>query len=146
MRISALTMTARIKPCARAIPRSPAELFVSLAIIIAAPPTNTSANVPMNSATKWRQESRIGEAPPLIVITAPCGASVHATKDEGCVDSTEAERIGQNMLDPLFFASARQKVKITGFVGNGEVDRWRQPFALDRERRDCGFDRTRGAE
>jgi len=59
MRISALTITARMSPCASAISSKPDGLPVSFASMIAAPPTNTSAKVPMNSATKWRQESRM---------------------------------------------------------------------------------------
>ena len=50
MRIVAVIMIARMSPCAAAtVPSDPAP---PCAIMIAAPPTNTSANVPMNSAKK----------------------------------------------------------------------------------------------
>ena len=40
---------------------STARLAASIGLVmIAPPPTNTSANVPMNSAVKWRQASFIG--------------------------------------------------------------------------------------
>jgi len=59
MRISALTITARMSPCASATSTSAAGLPDIFADMIAPLPTNTSANVPMNSAMKWRQASRI---------------------------------------------------------------------------------------
>ena len=34
---------------------------IPLAVMMDALPTKTSAKVPMNSATKWRRESRMGE-------------------------------------------------------------------------------------
>ena len=46
MRIVALTITARMIPCASATPTNPPPAAIE------APPTNTNANVPTNSATK----------------------------------------------------------------------------------------------
>src|SRR5690348_11649089 len=102
--------------------------------MIAAPPTNTRANVPMNSAMKWRQESRIGDAPSKNGVSRTgFTASIHATKHKCSVDTAKTERVGENVLYPLGPSSSRQKVKIAGLVGNIEVHSGRQPFPVDGE-------------
>ncbi len=50
--IVALTSTARMMPCASATEMRPASMPVARADMMAPPPTNTSANVPTNSAVK----------------------------------------------------------------------------------------------
>src|SRR5215210_3855849 len=165
MRISALTITARMSPCARAISTSPVGVALSFAIMMAAPPTKTRAKVPMNSATKWRHESRIagsvtGESRsglqlrttsyPLSALRgqllAENGVSVYAPKDQCRVDSTESEGIRENVVDASAAAASGQKVKIARIIGNGEVHgRWK-PFLLHRQRANCRLDRARRAE
>ena len=54
MRMSAVTKTDSTSPCASATISSPPFPELPAAIMIAIPPTNTRANVPMNSAAKWR--------------------------------------------------------------------------------------------
>src|SRR5829696_1040402 len=64
MRIVAVTMMARMSPWASATSSRPTPIPLFLESMIAAPPTKTSAKMPMNSAAKWRRGSFIcREAP-----------------------------------------------------------------------------------
>src|SRR5687767_438893 len=163
MRMNALTITARMSPCARAISTRPVGVALSFAIMMDAPPTNTRAKVPINSATKCRHESRITgsvivestfrssaedyrQAAGIRACCQPTTASAYATEDESRVDSAESEGIREDVIDAGALATSRQKVKIARIVGNGEVDRRRKPFALHRQGTDGRLDRSRSTE
>src|SRR6267378_7218917 len=135
MRISALTITARIKPCASATSTRPAGLCDMRAIMIAPLPTKTRAKVPMNSAAKWRHASRIA-APLIRKFVGPrcAGALDHPAQYQRGIYSAEAEGVGQDVLHSLLPPGSRQKVKIAGFVRNLKVHGRRQPLTLDRQR------------
>src|SRR5688500_14734689 len=70
-----------ICPCAAATVRSRFSLRPICAVMMVAPPTNTRAKVPMNSATKCRQLSRMG-----------IGEDVKTRGPKGTRASTLAER------------------------------------------------------
>src|SRR5690349_1702460 len=146
IRISALTKTASTRPCASATSTSAELLWVMRVAMIAPLPTKTRAKVPMNSARKWRQESRITR--PLKKVNGNPGAinSNHSAQNQRSVDSTEAERVGEHVLNSLLPPCSRQKIKIAGFVRNLKVNCRRQPFTVDCERANRRLDRAGSAE
>src|SRR5206468_9788502 len=101
MRISALTITARINPCASATSTRPAELCDIRTVMIAPLPTKTRANVPMNSAAKWRHASRIAGCVPKVYSQRRASERSldHPAQYQRGVDSAEAEGIRQHVLD-----------------------------------------------
>src|ERR1700716_2810187 len=147
MRISALTMTDRISPCASATSSRPAGLCDMRAVMIAPLPTKTRAKVPMNSAAKWRHASRIC-CPRLRKLMGPrrVRSLDHPTQYQRGVYSAEAEGVREYVLHAFLPPGSWQKVKIAGLVRNLKVDRRWQPFPLDRERANGRFDRSGCAE
>src|SRR6266516_342688 len=148
IRIRALTITPSMRPCARATSISPAGLCDMRAIIIAPLPTKTRANVPMNSAAKWRHASRIDVSPKVYGGAAARRERSldHPAQYQRGVDSAEAERVREHMLDAFRPPRLRQKVKITGLVRNLKIDgRW-EPLLLQRQRAYRCLDSARCAE
>src|SRR5687768_7975877 len=82
MRIVALTMTARMVPWASAATINALSMRLAVAAMMDPLPTNTSAKVPTNSATKWRNESRM---------TGGGGRLVRLFQDHGGIDAAESE-------------------------------------------------------
>src|SRR5687768_12619723 len=92
--------------------------------MIAAPPTNTSAKVPMNSATKWRRLSRMS-GPGLVL--------VRAFQDDRRVDTAESKGIAERVLDVFLAPHIGDVVEVASFPGSVEVQRRWEPLPLERE-------------
>src|SRR6267143_2385247 len=109
--------------------------------MIAPLPTKTRANVPMNSATKCRHASRM--SCPLTSVGPRRARSLdHSTQYQRGIDSTEAKRVGEDVLDTLLPPRTRQKIKIAGLVRNLKIDCGRKPLLLQCERADGCLDRA----
>src|SRR5450756_146911 len=146
IRISALTMTAMVSPCASATSTRPAGLCDMRAVMIAPLPMNTKANIPMNSAAKWRHASRI--CCPLFPIDGAAAREIldHTAQYQRGVYPPEAEGVREHVLHAFLPPGSRQKVKIASPVRNLKVDGRRQPFALDCKRAYRSLDRPGCAE
>src|SRR5438874_3466375 len=126
MRISALTMTARMMPCANATPTSHPPAAIE------APPTNTNANVPTNSATKWRKLSRM--------VGSGRSWSVRPLQNYSSVDPAKAKGIAERVLHALLASDVRDVVEIASVAGIVEVERGGKPLPLEGERGDRYFE------
>src|SRR5207237_9985158 len=62
------------------------------------------------------------------------------------IDAAKAERIAQRELYLLFAADVRDVVQVAALAGLVEIERRRQPIALQRERRDRELERAGRAQ
>src|SRR5690348_11961838 len=138
MRMVAVTMSARISPCANAMFTTAACNCSIGLVMIAPPPTNTRANVPMNSAAKWRQASFIwrwvegGRSRECTPARARLNLVLFSPTHHQCrVDSAEAERIIERVVDARLASRPRDIVQIAALVGIVEVERGRQPASFE---------------
>src|SRR5688572_30042919 len=154
MRIVALTSTARMIPCASATAMSPDSIPVAFAETMAAPPTNTSAKVPTNSATKWRRLSRMGAGKREMGSGNRVGvradsvglALICPLQYKGCVDSSKAKRIGQGEVHAFLPTNLRDVIEIAPVAGFVQVQGRRQPAPIERQRRDRDLERAGRAQ
>src|SRR5687768_15287087 len=137
MRINALTNTARMTPWASATAMSPDSIRVACAAMIEAPPTNTSAKVPTNSATKWRRESFIGRRG-----EGRKERSIRTLQHHGGVDAAKTKGVAQRVLHRPLPARAGDVVEVAPVPGRVEVQRRGQPAALERHRRNRDLERA----
>src|SRR6185312_15832182 len=148
IRISAVTKIDNTRPCASATCSNAYGEFACAAAIIAALPTNTSANVPTNSETKWRSESRmrypVRNKVDRVHCEAPGCASLHyPAEDQRGIDTAESKRVAEHVLHPVGMPCPRDVVKIARRIALCKVHGWRQPFAVYGEGADRGLYRSR---
>ena len=89
-----------------------------LRVMIAAPPTKTSANVPMNSATKWRQASRIGASVEVMERrwSVPLAASARFASTTAALMPPKPNELVSDVLDARRRARRRDVVEIAALV------------------------------